>query len=172
MCVFPKDFLYNSAEPERYPFLRCHDGTWDTERFDVDYFGNLDRRVAELDGPGIQADIILFHPYDDRWGFSRLGPAVDERYLRYVVRRLSAYPNVWWSFANEYELLTTKRPEDWERIAATVRAEDHVNHLLSIHNWSEPFDYTAAWATHCSIQWVAASLVSEWTSGAGGGASR
>jgi hypothetical protein len=152
MCVFPKDFLYNSEEPERYPFLRCDDGTWDTERFDVDYFANLDRRVAELDGLGIQADIILFHPYDDRWGFSRLGPAVDERYLKYVVRRLSAYPNVWWSLANEYELLTTKRPEDWERIAATVRAEDHVNHLLSIHNWSELFDYTAAWATHCSIQ--------------------
>ena len=31
------------------------------------------------------------------------GAAVDDRYLRYVVARLAAYRNVWWSLANEYD---------------------------------------------------------------------
>jgi hypothetical protein len=69
-----------------------------------------------------------------------------------VVRRLSSFPNVWWSLANEYDLLTAKRREDWDRIAGIVRANDPVGHPLSIHNWVELFDYSAAWATHASIQ--------------------
>jgi hypothetical protein len=151
MCVFPKSFLYNSNEPDDFAFRRRNDGTWDTERFDIEFFRRLEENIVELDKLGIQADIILFHPYD-RWGFSRLGRVADERYLTYVVRRLSGLPNVWWSLANEYELLTTKRPEDWHHIAAVVTREDHVGHLLSIHNWSELFDYTIGWATHASIQ--------------------
>ena len=49
-----------------------------------------------------------------------LGPAVDERYLRYAVRRLAAFANVWWSMANEYDLLWAKTNDDWERLAAVV----------------------------------------------------
>ena len=36
---------------------------------------------------GIEADLILFHPYD-RWGYSNMGAENDDRYLRYVVARL------------------------------------------------------------------------------------
>ncbi|MEU1972710.1 DUF5605 domain-containing protein [Microbacterium sp. NPDC019599] len=151
MCVFPKSFLYNANEPDDFAFPRADDGTWDTERFDVAFFRRLEERIGQLDELGIQADVILFHPYD-RWGFGRLGRVADERYLTYVVRRLSGFPNVWWSLANEYELLTTKRPEDWHHLGRVVVREDHVGHLLSIHNWSELFDYSAPWATHASIQ--------------------
>ncbi len=54
--------------------------------------------------------------------------------------------------ANKYDLLTTKRREDWDRLANVVRSNDHVGHPLSIHNWVQLFDYSADWATHCSIQ--------------------
>ena len=65
---------------------------------------------------GIEADLILFHAYD-RWGFSDMGPAADDRYVRYVVARLAAFQNVWWSLANEYDLLWSKTGDDWERFA-------------------------------------------------------
>ena len=80
---------------------------FDLERFDPAHFRRLEERIAQLGELGIEADLILFHAYD-RWGFADLGPAVDERYLRYVVRRLAAYANVWWSMANEYDLLWAK----------------------------------------------------------------
>jgi hypothetical protein len=151
MGLFPKSFLFNSNEPERFVFERDADGGFDTTRFDLDYFARLERRIEELGELGIVADVILFHPYD-RWGFSSLGPAADDRYVSYVTRRLSAFPNVWWSMANEYDLLTAKRREDWDRLAGIVIANDPVGHPLSIHNWVEVFDYSAEWATHTSIQ--------------------
>ncbi|MFF1571398.1 DUF5605 domain-containing protein [Leifsonia sp. NPDC058292] len=151
MGLFPKDFLYNSNEPENYVFPTNEDGTFDTERFDTEFFKNLEERIGQLGVLGIEADLILFHPYD-RWGFSTLGTAADERYVRYVTRRLAGFANVWWSMANEYDLLLSKRPEDWSRLAEVVQQEDHADHLLSIHNWSDLFDYSVPWATHASIQ--------------------
>ncbi|WP_019179609.1 DUF5605 domain-containing protein [Microbacterium yannicii] len=151
MGLFPKSFLFNSNEPDRFVFERAEDGGFDTTRFDLEYFSHLERRIDDLARLGIDADVILFHPYD-RWGFATLGPAADDRYVSYVVRRLSAFPNVWWSMANEYDLLTAMRREDWDRLAALVIANDPVGHPLSIHNWVEIFDYSAEWATHASIQ--------------------
>jgi hypothetical protein len=151
MCLFPKHFLYNSNEPDRFVFPRNEDGSFDLERFDLAYFAHLERRITDLAELGIEAELILFHPYD-RWGFADLGRAADDRYVRYVVRRLAALPTVWWSVANEYDLLTAKRPEDWNRLGALVRQEDHVGHPLSIHNWVQLFDHGEPWITHASIQ--------------------
>ncbi|SMH44182.1 Protein of unknown function [Rathayibacter oskolensis] len=151
MGLLPKSFLYNENEPEEFVFERAGDGTWDTTRFDLDYFRHLEKRIRQLDELGIQADLILFHPYD-RWGFADLGRAADDRYISYVVRRLSAFPNVWWSMANEYDLLLGKTAVDWDRLAGLVQANDPVGHPLSIHNWVEIFDYSVPWATHASIQ--------------------
>jgi hypothetical protein len=153
MCVFPKSYLYNVDDPDRYAFPRREDGSWDVERFDVEFFRAFEARVEQLGRLGIQADIILFHPYD-RWGFSDLGRAVDDRYARYLVRRLAAYSNVWWSMANEYDLLWSKTVEDWERLAGIVAAEDPVGHLHSIHHCFVPYDFSKPWITHCSIQRV------------------
>lgn len=153
MCVFPKAYLYNLQEPVSFPFPRAADGSWDVTRFDVEFFRHLESRVADLAALGIQADVILFHPYD-RWGFSDLGPAVDERYARYVVRRLAAHANVWWSLANEYDLVRTKVVEDWERIAEVVTGEDPWGHLTSIHQCFGFYDHTRPWITHASVQRV------------------
>ena len=151
MGLFPKSYVYNSNEPDRFVFPRADDGGFDTERFDVEYFRRLEHRIGQLADLGVEADLILFHPYD-RWGFSSLGAEVDDRYVRYVVRRLAAMPNVWWSLANEYELLLAKRPVDWDRLGRLVEREDHVGHPRSIHNIVEPWDASSDWVTHCSLQ--------------------
>jgi hypothetical protein len=151
MCIFPKGYLYNAEEPTDFPFPGSLEDGFDLERFDPAHFRNLERRIEQLGDLGIQADVILFHSYD-RWGFVDLGPAVDDRYLRYVVRRLAAYPHVWWSMANEYDLVWSKEESDWERLAGIVGAEDHVGHLNSIHNCRPYYDYSRPWITHVSIQ--------------------
>ncbi|MGC5170047.1 DUF5605 domain-containing protein [Microbacterium sp. DT81.1] len=151
MGLFPKSFMFNANEPERFVFPRAEGGGWDTTRFDPEYFAALETRLDQLAALGVEADLILFHPYD-RWGFATLGPTADDRYVAYVTRRLAAFPHVWWSMANEYDLLTTKGREDWDRLARLVRSNDPYGHPLSIHNWVEVFDYSVDWATHCSIQ--------------------
>ena len=153
MCVFPKFYDFNREDPERFPFLRREDGSFDLERFDVEFFQGLDAQIARLGELGIEADLILFHPYD-RWGFADMGAAVDDRVVQYVVRRLAGYPNVWWSLANEYDLMWAKTIEDWERIAAGVQAQDPFGHLLSIHQCFRFYDHTRPWITHASVQRV------------------
>ncbi|BEP13975.1 DUF5605 domain-containing protein [Acidothermaceae bacterium B102] len=163
-CTFPKHYLYNSDEPARFVFPRTAEGEWDLDRFDLEFFRALEADIRALSDLGVQADLILFHPYD-RWGFSKLPRHIDDRYVRYAVRRLAAFPNVWWSLANEYELLVAKRPEDWRRIAGVIADEDHARHLCSIHNWVEPYDFEQDWCTHASIQGGGtemAARVKEW----------
>ena len=54
--------------------------------------------------------------------------------------------------ANEYDLMSSKTAEDWERLAAVVARERPVGHLTSIHNCQGFYDYARPWITHCSIQ--------------------
>lgn len=163
MCLFPKHFIYNSGEPERFVFPRAQDGTFDHARFDVGFFARLDEQVRRLGELGIQADVILFHPYD-RWGFANLGADADDRLVRYVVRRLAAHANVWFSLANEHDLMVGKSVEDWDRIGELVTAEDPHGHLVSIHNFSQHFDHTRPWISHASVQRVDAYRTAEDTS--------
>lgn len=151
MCLFPKSYLYNTGEPERFPFPREADGGWDTTRFDVAFFRDLEQQVDALAALGIETDLILFHPYD-RWGFVDLGAAADERVVRYVVRRLASRASVWWSLANEFDLVWSKTDDDWEAIAATVVDEDEHDHLRSIHNCMTFYDQSKPWITHVSAQ--------------------
>ena len=153
MCLFPKSYLFNANEPADFVFPGSLEDGFDLERFDPAHFRRLEQRIAQLGELGIEADLILFHAYD-RWGFADLGPAVDERYLRYAVRRLAAFSNVWWSMANEYDLLWSKTGADWERLAAVVGEEDPFEHLNSIHNCRPLYDYAKPWITHVSIQRV------------------
>ncbi|MGK9221141.1 MULTISPECIES: DUF5605 domain-containing protein [unclassified Microbacterium] len=165
MCLFPKSYLYNENEPDDFPFPGSLQAGFDLERFDPAHFRRLEARIRQLGELGIEADLILFHAYD-RWGFADLGPAVDDRVVRYVVRRLSAFANVWWSMANEYDLLWSKSEEDWERLAAIVVEEDPHGHLLSIHNCRPFYDHSRPWITHASVQrqdvYRTAEFTDEW----------
>ena len=151
MCVFPKHYAYNRNEPEYYPFLRDASGKNDYSRFDPGFWRHFEKRVGDLLTLGIQADIIIFHPYD-RWGYAKMDAETDERYLRYLIARLAAYRNVWWSLANEYDLMKAKAESDWDRFFQIVQKHDPYDHLRSIHNCRRWYDHAKPWVTHVSLQ--------------------
>lgn len=151
MCVFPKDYVYNRNEPQYYPFPRDAAGNNDLTRFNPEFFRHLETRVRQLMEMGIQADLILFHPYD-RWGYSKMPAEADDRYLRYTVARLSAFRNVWWSLANEWDFMKEKKLADWDRFFRIVQESDPYQRLRSIHNGTILYDHAKPWVTHASIQ--------------------
>ena len=90
MCVFPKHYPFNHNEPVYYPFERNEAGEHDFTRFNPAFFQHFEKRVGQLRDMGIEADIIIFHPYD-HWGYARMDEETDYRYLRYLIARLAAY---------------------------------------------------------------------------------
>jgi hypothetical protein len=152
-CVFPKHYTWNTNEPILYPFEGVPLTNWDFTRFNPKFFQNLDRSVLELQKLGLEADVILFHPYDEgHWGFDRMPAEADGRYLHYVIARLAAYRNVWWSLANEWDFMKEKKESDFVRFGEIVSHDDPYHHLLSIHNGAKLFNHTLPWITHASIQ--------------------
>lgn len=151
MCVFPKHYSFNNNEPVYYPFPRDAKGTNDYSQFNPAFFAHLEKRVKELGTLGIEADLILFHPYDN-WGYSKMPAEVDDRYLHYMVARLAAYRNVWWSMANEYDFMKNKTMADWDRYFRIVQENDPSQHLRGIHNGTVLYDHLKPWVTHVSLQ--------------------
>ena len=152
LCVFPKDYDYNHNEPPLYAFARREDGSWDTSRPSIAFYQRLERILRRIAALGIQLDLILFHPYD-RWGFAAMPQADNIRYLDYLLRRLSAMPEIWWSLANEYDLCMPKKTlADWEALEAFVASCDPYHHLLSCHNCFCFWDFKRKDVTHASIQ--------------------
>lgn len=165
LCLLPKPLgkLRPVAMPfERFPGSPVSDpeplsdgGTsvqqFDTTRFNPAYFRHFEQVIEKLDALNIQADVILFHPYD-AWGFHSMAAAADDRYLRYAVARLSAYKNVWWSVANEFDFVKSKTLADWDRFFRIIAECDPSSHLRSIHNGREFYDNAKLWVTHASLQ--------------------
>jgi hypothetical protein len=155
MLVFP-----NVASVATNPFVRTGDGPrdWDPTRFDPAYFRRYEDRIQRLGALGIEADVILFHPYDEKRGYNDMTRADDERYLRYVVARWGAYRNVWWSMANEYDAIETKKMADWDHLFQILVAADPHDRLRSIHQINVYYDHRKPWITHASVQNGAAVL--------------
>jgi hypothetical protein len=152
-CVFPKHEPGKTNELALFPFEGTPPKTWDFSRFNPKFFQHLEKRVGDLRDLGIEADVILFDPYDKgRWGFDGMPAAVDDHYVRYIVSRLAAYRNVWWSLANEYDFNKHKTEADWDRLFQVVEAADPYGHLRSIHNGFLIYNNTKPWITHASIQ--------------------
>ncbi len=160
LCVFPKHYDFNHNEPSSYAFERDTGGTWDPNRPCIPFWQTLDRQIARLGSMGIQVDLILFHPYD-RWGFNGMGSEKDRIYLDYLLRRLSAFPNIWWSLANEYELCK-RTEEDWFAIEGFVAENDPYHHLLSCHNIFKLWDASRPLTTHASIQSKSFYRIGDW----------
>lgn len=149
MCVFP-----NVPSVATNPFVRTGTGLkdWDPARFDPAYFRRFEDRIRRLGALGIEADIILYHPYDAKRGYSDMRRADDERYLRYVAARFGAHRNVWWSMANEYDVVATKKMADWDHLFQVLQAADPHDRLRSIHQFEVYYDARRPWITHASIQ--------------------
>lgn len=149
MLVFPKDMIYNQNEPELFPFEKTADG-WAADRPVFAFWERLEEAIAALDALGIEADLILFHPYD-RWGFAGLSREQSVAYVTYAINRLAAHKNVWWSLANEYDLVGSKEQEDWDELGALIAARDPYGHLRSIHHCLNIYP-KREWMTHVSAQ--------------------
>jgi hypothetical protein len=161
MCIFPKSYQYNHNEPALYPFERDSAGKSDFTRLNPAFFAHVEQRVADLRALGIEADLIVFHPYD-RWGYSSMPAEADDRYLRYVLARMSAYRNIWWSLANEWDLMRAKSSQDFDRFFHIVEQHDPVSHLRSVHYSHTMYDYSRPWVTHASIQTAAFESAPTW----------
>ena len=187
-CVFPKFYEFNRREPITYPFERGNgeglepalveiqanrtywplepvpemDYGFDYTRPNVEHFQRFDLRVRQLMDMGIEADIILMHPYD-RWGMNEMGAAACDAYLKYMVARYGAFRNVWWSLANEYDIIPTKTAEDWERYGELIVENDPYHHLCSVHNCITYYDFSKPWVTHQSLQRVDFYRTTEYT---------
>ena len=120
----------------------------------VAFFRRLDDAVAALAPGGIQADVLIFNAYDrGQFGFDRFTEAEDAAYLRYLVARLSAYPNVWWSLCNEFDQLERARPDErWTRVGALLAEIDPHDHRARSTTGCDLYDNNRSWVTHASIQ--------------------
>jgi len=161
MCVFPKHYQYNHNEPALYPFERDAAGKSDFARPNPAFFRHVEQRIADLRALDIEADLILFHPYD-RWGYASMPAEADDRYLRYVLARMSAYRNIWWSLANEWDLMRAKSAQDFDRFFHIVEQHDPVGHLRSVHYSHTMYDYSRPWVTHASLQTAAFESAPTW----------
>ncbi|MBU7591207.1 DUF5605 domain-containing protein [Metabacillus halosaccharovorans] len=171
MCVFPKHYDYNLHEPVDFAFVGSKEEGFDYTQFNPSFFHRLEKQIDDLRDMGIETDLIIFHPYD-RWGFSDMGKEADDCYLTYLVARLASFRNIWWSFANEFDLMKSKKMDDWDRFFKLVQEKDPAQHLRSIHNWHHPtihyrnnnhwYDHNKPWVTHASIQHPDMYFIKEW----------
>ncbi len=169
-CVFPKHYIHNFKDPVSFPYegtpVDCSNlnektfsfrqpdfsgNDWDFTRFNPKHFQRVEKAILDLQVRGIEADIIVMHPYD-RWGFSAMTREQDDLYWKYVIARFSAFRNVWWSLANEYDLLRAKTLADWEHYADLLCKLDPYNHLRGIHQCRTFYDHSRPWVTHASLQ--------------------
>lgn len=151
MCIFPISYQWNNNEPEFYPFEGEPLIKWDFSRFNPAYFRNIEKRINQLDSLGIEADLIVFHPYD-RWSFSNMDRETEDKYIKYIIARFAAYKNVWWSMANEFDYMEEKTLSDWDYYIEQFSKMDPYGHLLGIHNGRKWYDHTNPLITHASIQ--------------------
>ena len=89
----------------------------------------------------------------------------DYRYVKYLVARLAAYSNVWWSLANEYDFLLDVKPiAQWDRYFHIIEENDPYRHPKSIHNGEETmnFNHRKPWVDHVCIQNWNAKLTNQW----------
>jgi len=155
-CLFPKWYLFNRVDPKSYPYVEVAPHQFDFDRFDPRFFAQVETELRALEEKGIVADIILFHPYD-HWGFASMDAEHDDAYIKYVTARLSAFRNVWWTMANEYDLFDPKmtptlKVKDWDRMFRTLAANDPYGHPRGIHNIADWYDHSKPWITHAIIQ--------------------
>jgi hypothetical protein len=161
--VFPKDYPYNVNEPYQDVY-EVVDGARNFDRPNFESFRHIETQIAKLRDMGIEADIIMFHPYD-RWGYCDMTEEQDFQYVAYIAARFAAFRNVWWALANEYDfMIDTKPMARWDRFFQILEEEDPYCHLKSIHNGREDanYDHRKPWVTHSCIQNWDVKRTQEW----------
>lgn len=151
---YSKEYVEGPGKLDVFPFVGNSKENWDFSRFNPEYFHRLEKNIAALRDIGVQADLILFRPYDKgKWGFDMMDNATNERFLHYIIARFAAYRNIWWSMANENSFIKHLTDKDWDNYFQLVQKYDPYGHLRSIHNAGRIYDYSKPWVTHVSLQY-------------------
>eukprot|EP01084_Bolivina_argentea_P070034 127391_1 len=168
MMVFPYWQGYTHIQPISFPFTgNKHNNFNNFTSFNLTFWSLLDSHLNALQTIGIIIDLIVFHPYDyGQWGFDCMGGqnvstynvSTDLFYLKYLIARVSAYRNIWWSIANEYDRIVCKRTDIpnsfkiWDIYFEYFMSHDPYNKEKSIHQYQIMYNYSREWVTHFSVQ--------------------
>lgn len=153
--VKPSDGFQFRLEP--WPAARpanIEDPGYDVTRFNLDYFRKCERMLDHARKRGVQVSIIFHLDGADKgvdpFGKERMGGPDEQRYYRYVVARLAAFPNVMWDVTNEWHLF---RDEAWvEKMGQLIEDCDPYDHLTSVHGRGDfPFR-TSPWVDFAMYQ--------------------
>ncbi len=150
-CLFPKHYIFNENEPELFAFEKKEGGGFHYHRPCFAFWDAFEDMLQIFCNHQVEVDLILFHPYDC-WGFAQMTKEEYLPYLTYLLARFAAYPNVWWSLANEYDSMSALKKEDWDCIEKFISKKDVYGHMISCHYMLEEYDYSKKQITHCSVQ--------------------
>ncbi|WP_020576560.1 DUF5605 domain-containing protein [Actinopolymorpha alba] len=112
--------------------------------------GELESAVRDLAELGIEAEVIIFHPYAGGESPASLGEEAWRRYVKELVSRLAAFRNVWWCVVSEPGLGSTPA-EGWAEAFRLVEEYDYGRHLRTFHGRSDA-DFGSPWITHTSVR--------------------
>jgi hypothetical protein len=115
----------------------------DLDRFNPAFFQGLDDLFRDLQTRGMNVELLLLNFYRRPFTDTSLWtPARERLWLRYVLARYAAFPNIFlWTLANEYEThpdgkYRLDRPNDvvWAKATAQlVKQFDPYRHLVTVH---------------------------------------
>ena len=152
------------SEKSYYPFVdgfvTVSTDSVNTDRLNIDYWQKLDEVIVYAAERGMKVDLMPFGIHRTYYA-----PTVgeDEQYLRYVIARYAAYPNVLWTLINEWNYRTRigiDKPY-WNHMGQLLRDEDPwqtdrggAPRPLSIHQQTR-IDWqflNYAWPSHIILQ--------------------
>ncbi len=166
--------------PDAEPYVDTSNGhvSPDRDALNLAYWRKLDEMIQYMDAKGLVADLMITTPYRRNRQYGTR--AQNDRFVRYVVSRYAAYPNVIWCLANEwkssgwYPGTNIQRQADFNRMGLLVRKGDPWMSQgaslrpLSIHNQSISFEFfNATWPTYAVIQYHAKSPTQDVTGNQG-----
>jgi hypothetical protein len=138
-----------AARPDNIPDLG-----YDVTRFNLDHFRKAERLLRLCRERDLVVSLIFYVDGRDAgvdpFGKARAGGEDEQRYYRYTIARLGAFPNVMWDVANEYRLF---RDDAWvEKMGAFVKECDPYDHLTSTHGYGDFRFRQSAWADYAMFQ--------------------
>ena len=154
--------VHASDYPDAYPYAGSSTSP-DRDHLNIAYWRKLDEMVQFLSSKGMVADLIVTSPYRNGRVFGT--HEQNDRFVKYVVSRYAAYPNVTWCLVNEWAVATKAREHpqgqaDFNRMGSLIRdgdpwlANGAALRPLSTHqNTRIDFQFfDASWPTHALIQ--------------------
>lgn len=149
----------NSTNPGPCSSVWGSDGN-DHDRLNPAHLRVVDEVVAYLNERGIVADFMPFDSQEKFYGTDEQ----DLRYLRHLLARYAAYPNVIWCLTNEFQRVPNKPKSFWNTAGTLIQQQDPYvaqnNNLrpLSIHpfggqsNGAQFQFHDERWPVHVILQ--------------------